>query len=406
MKILQTTLGFYPAVGWGGPVKIVYENSKELIDRGHQVTVYCTNLMDKKNYIQKGTYETEIDGIRVVYFHTFRIPQWPGTLGPIWLPDMKKYLDKECQSFDVIHINGYRNLMNLAVSTAARRNNVPFVIQPHGGLPIIVNSHFIKRVYDKVLGGQELLKVGAIIALQESERQQALEHGIPDDLIKIIPNGLNLSSQPKMQTFGAFRKKYQIPLSSPVILFLGRINKKKGTDMLVKAFSQLLDLDPYLVIAGPDDGQLEEVKALIAEYDLQEKVRLTGLLAGEDIASAYQDSDLFALPCRADTFPTTILEACFYELPMVITDRCESADIVKDKVADIVPFDIEAFALGMRRLIVDRNHYSVYKQNCPKLMQEQFSVSSTVNRLESVYRQVIEKSKLKSSEEMRNENSF
>jgi hypothetical protein len=51
MNILQVTLGFYPAQAWGGPVKIVHQNSRELVRRGHQVTIYCTNLLDKKNKI-------------------------------------------------------------------------------------------------------------------------------------------------------------------------------------------------------------------------------------------------------------------------------------------------------------------------------------------------------------------
>ncbi len=49
MKILHVTLGFYPAVGWGGPVKIVRENGLELIRRGHEVIVCCTNLFDKRS---------------------------------------------------------------------------------------------------------------------------------------------------------------------------------------------------------------------------------------------------------------------------------------------------------------------------------------------------------------------
>lgn len=394
MNILQITLGFYPATAWGGPIKIVYENSIELIKRGHQVTVYCTNLFDKKNYIQRGTYQKEIDGIRVVYFHTLRFPTWPGTLGPIWLPDLKKWLKKEINTFDIIHINGYRNLMIPVITQVASKKKVPFIIQPHGALPIIVNSQVVKKTYDLLLGGQELKKIGGLIALQESEKQQALQRGISKDRIEIIPNGLNLTHQPMGRRKGEFRRKYHIPAGSPVILFLGRINKKKGTDMLIEAFARLRDLDAYLVIAGPDDGQLAEVKTIIAKHNLHDRVRLPGLLKGDDIASAYQDSDLFVLPCRTDTFPTTIMEACYYGLPMVVTDRCEMADIIKDQVAEIVPFDSEAFSDGIRHLLVDQHLYKTYKANCPKLMEEQFSIKSTVDRLEKLYKRVIGESRL------------
>jgi len=392
LNILQITLGFYPAVGWGGPVKIVYENSQELIRKGHQVTVYCTNLMDKNKSINRGTFEKELNGIRVVYFNTLRIPFWPGTLGPIWLPELKHFLRKECRSFDIIHINGYRNLMVPVITLAAKHYGVPYIIQPHGDLPVIVNSHFIKRIYDRLIGRQELKDLRVLIALQESERKQALQKGIPDEKIKIIGNGLNLSNQPRVAKKGEFRKKHRIPPNVPVILFLGRINKKKGPDMLIGAFAGLVDLNAYLVIAGPDDGQLEEIKTLIYNNNLDNRVILPGLLTGEEIAAAYQDSTIFVLPCRFDTFPTTIMEACYYELPMVITDRCESAYIVKDKIADIVPFNEEAFSNGMRHLLVNQDHYEKYKQNCNKLMEEEFSVKSTVNKLEKLYQDIIQKS--------------
>ena len=138
MNILQVTLGFYPAESWGGPVKVVHQNGRELVKRGHQVTVYCTNLLDKKHVIQRGTFEREFQGMRIVYFDTWRLPWWRGTLGPFWLPQLSAYLAREMPDVDVVHLNGYRSPMMLAVAQAARRAGVPVVTQPDGTLPIVV----------------------------------------------------------------------------------------------------------------------------------------------------------------------------------------------------------------------------------------------------------------------------
>ena len=180
-----------------------------------------------------------------------------------------------------------------------------------------------------------------------------------------------------------------MPRDQPLILFLGRINKKKGTDMLVDAFRQLKMLDAYLAIAGPDDGQLAEVKALIGRYHLEQRVSLPGLLSGLDVLAAFQDADLFVLPCRADTFPFAIIEACLAGTPMVITDRCEIADMVRDRVADIVPFDACAFAAGMERLLTDRERYQRYRANCQIMIRDTFSIEAVVDQLESLYERVI-----------------
>ncbi len=348
MNILQVTLGYYPAIAWGGPVKIVHQYSRELIERGHHVTVFCTNLLNKREKIEQGTFERTLDGIRVVYFDTINLSWWPGTLGPIWLPDLTGYLIREISTYDVIHINGSRNLMVIPIARAARRAEIPYIIQPHGGLPIIVNSFVLKRLYDRLLGNQEFKGMNALIALQEAERIKAVERGIPDSLIEIIPNGIDLSEQRELPEKGEFRNRFSIPLENPLILFLGRINRKKGTDMLVKAFAKLDNNDAILAIVGPDDGQLTEVISLIKEYRIKDRVILTGLLTGKDVLGALQDADLFVLPCRTDTYPTTIMEACLTNTPMVITDGCEIAYLVKDRVAEVVPFDIQAFASGVR----------------------------------------------------------
>lgn len=389
MNILQVTLGFHPATAWGGPVKIVHENSRELIRRGHRVTVYCTNLLDKQRYISPGTFEREVDGIRVVYFHTWRLPWWPGTLGPIWLPDLPATLRREMHTFDVAHLNGYRNLMLFPVARAARRAGVPLVVQPHGALPIIVNSFLAKRLYDRLLGAQELGHLSALIAGQASEREQALAHGVPAGRIVMVPNGMDPTARETMPPRGTFRARVGLDATTPLILFLGRINRKKGADMLVEAFARMAHPTAHLAIVGPDDGQLAEVQALIAARGLEARVSLPGLLTGPEVLAAFRDADLFVLPCRADTFPMVVVEACLAGTPMLLTDRCEIADLVAGRVADVVPFDTAHFAAAMARLLTDRDRAERYRAACPAVLRDTFSLQAVGDQLEALYTRVI-----------------
>jgi glycosyltransferase involved in cell wall biosynthesis len=389
MHVLHVTLGFYPANGWGGPVKVVYDNGRELVRRGHRVTVYCTNLRDKKNKIRPGTFEQEIGGMRIVYHDTWHLPWWPGTLGPFWQPDLAAHLKGEIADFDVVHLNGYRSLMTLQVARIARGAGIPLVVQPHGSLPIISNSLFLKRVYDWVLGSLELKSISALIAMEESERRQALGRGIPPGTIEVVPNGIDSRDRGQLPEPGSFRRRFGLDPDRRLILFLGRINKIKGTDMLIEAFARLGHLDAQLAIVGPDDGQLSEVRSLIQRYDLDLRVSLTGLATGSDVLAAYQDADLYVLPSRSDAFPVTIMEACLMGTPMVITDRCEIAYLVRDRIADVAPFDADAFAAAMERLLTDRERYDRYRANCQEMLAHNFSIEAVVNRLEAVYRRVI-----------------
>ncbi len=74
------------------------------------------------------------------------------------------------------------------------------------------------------------------------------------------------------------KSKYKIPVNVPIILFMARINKKKGTDMLIEAF-KLIDpgLKAHLIISGPDDGQLREVQTLIKNFKLENRIIFTGI---------------------------------------------------------------------------------------------------------------------------------
>ena len=389
MQILFVTLGFYPALAWGGPVKVVYQNGKELVRRGHSVTVYCTNLLNKKQKIQPGTFERIVDRMRIVYFDTLHLSWWPGTLGPIWLPDLPAFLRREIKSFDVVHLNGYRNPMMLPIVQAARHAGVPFITQPQGTLPIVISSFLLKHIYDRLFGSIELKGIATLIALQERERQQALAHGIPAERIEIIPNGIEAYAREKLPEPGSFRRRYSLASDRPLILFLGRINKIKGTDMLVQAFAKLKIQDAQLAIVGPDDGQLHEVENMIQQLCLSDRVVVTGLIPDIDKMAAFQDADLFVLPSRSDAYPTTVMEACMVGIPMVITDRCEMAHLVTDRVADIVPFDPQAFATAIERLLTDHDRYARYQANCQNVFADTFSIGTVVDHLEAVYQRVI-----------------
>jgi glycosyltransferase involved in cell wall biosynthesis len=389
MNILQVTLGFYPAQTWGGPANVVYQNGKELVRRGHRITIYCTNLLNKKQKMGNETSEATVDGMRVVYFNTFHFRWWPGTLGPFWTPSLPSFLHREIKSFDIVHLNGYRSVMMLTVARAAQRSGVPIISQPHGTLPVIVNSFFAKRVYDRLFGHKELEDISALIALQNTEMQQAKALGIPNDRIVIIPNGIDPKKHDTAPEEGSFRRRFGLDMKKPMILFLGRISKVKGPDMLVEAFAKMKNVEAQLVIAGPDDGQLADVQKIIKSLSLEKKVFLTGLLRGSDVLSSLRDATLFVLPSRYDAFPCAVLEACMMGTPMVITDRCELSDLVQDRIADVVPFDSDAFALAMERLLRDDARYQRYRANSRDLLEKNFSIRSVVDRLETVYHKAV-----------------
>jgi len=390
MRILMATLGYLPAVAWGGPVKIVRQNAAELQRRGHEVVVIASNLLDKQHRLSKGNSEALVDGISVNYLDTRNVPSWRGTLGPTWLiPSARRQLVNLVAWSDIVHVNGSRNAVVMAAMKSAIQLNKPLVLQPHGTLQYIENSVFYKRMFDKLLFGKNLAGVDGFIAAQDHERKQLTTMGAANDRIHVVANGIDAPPGGNAyQRPGILRTRYSIAADEQIVLFLGRINHKKGTDLLVKAYAQLPERireHSYLIIAGPDDGQLDEVLTLVNAHGLQQRAIFTGLLNDEEVWSAYADTDLFVLPCRTDTFPMAIVEACAANVPMVLTDTCEIADMFREKAATVIPVEIQKIAEGIEQLLENECLRQQYRVGMAEIMRNHLSIEVIGDALEAVY---------------------
>src|SRR4030042_5742450 len=129
MKILQVIPYFYPAWSCAGPPRSVYGLSKELVKRGHEVTVFTTDALDGRNRIKEKREITDGIEIRrsrnlnnyIAYRH--RIFLSPGIINAM-REDLKKY--------DVVHLNEFRTLQNLLAHHYAMNYEVPYIVQPRG----------------------------------------------------------------------------------------------------------------------------------------------------------------------------------------------------------------------------------------------------------------------------------
>lgn len=395
MRVLFVSLGFPPAVAWGGPVRVVYENALELQRRGYEVGVCTSNLLDKGRRLAQDCIVKDVDGISVQYLQMYSIPDWPGTLGPtIMGPRASLRLWNQVGEADIVHVNGVRNAIALYAILFAHWRDKALVIQPHGTLPHIVNSIWFKRLFDLLLMKYLLTSAQVLMALQEVEKRQIVAAGGSSDLIEVVPNGMSFKDYEGSDYRGRFRQQYRISGEERIILFIGRINHKKGTDLLVKSFAHLLNsgMDAVrLVIAGPDDGQLDEVNSLIAHYGLDDKVLLTGLLTEDEVWTAYEDADVFVLPCRVDTFPMAIIEAARSGTPMVVTETCEMSDLVSGKAAEVVTTDVETIAQAIRKLLSDEQLRERYSVGARHLMETTFSIQAVGDRLEAIYQKALDR---------------
>ena len=200
----------------------------------------------------------------------------------------------------------------------------------------------------------------------------------------------DLSEFDNLPERGEFRTKYGLDANQKIILFLGRIHRIKGLDLLIKVFSDLAKFldDVKLVIAGPDDGYLTSLKKLVADSEISEKVLFTGPLYGQEKLKAYVDADVYILPSFYETFPMTLLEAMACGTPVIVTDRCGIADVINGQAGLVVPYDKDQLRDALLHMLSDDQMRLRFGEKGKLLVREKFNWEKIAEQVEGVYRGV------------------
>lgn len=378
MRVLFVLPAYYPAHDYGGPVPVARDTARRLAARGHEVTVWTTNLLTNDSKMGKKTEEREVDGLRTVYMNSVARYRWVGIS-----PDVFRYLDREISGYDVVHIYGYREFLTLAVARRARKAGVPYVLQALGTTARMKRSLSKKFVYDVLFGTSVLENAATLIAKSHLELQQYLEAGIGAERIQLIPNGMELPEGLSRLERGRFRRSIGVGEHEALLLFLGRIDPIKGLDLLVRAFAKVGGAK--LALVGPDEGYRGELERLVRKTGLEGTVVFVGPLYDEDKWRAYLDADVYVLPSVFENFPRTVLEAMGCGTPAIVTDRCGIAPQIKDRAGIVVPYDEAALVHAMRLLVGDPELREKFAREGRRMLDEEFSWEPLIGRLEDLY---------------------
>ena len=389
MKILQSHQYFYPARHRGGVLRSVYDLSKQLVEQGHEVTVWTTDVFDKKSRIRVDSNPVFVDGIKVFYFRGVPnglLPKYLLTLSREMLHEIRR----EISRFDIAHLHGFRSVQNILLYPYLKRNGIPYVEQAHGSLPKI-GKRGLKWLYDLFWGRKLLQDASKVIALTETEAEQYLDAGVNKDKIEIVPNAIDLSQFEDLPAKGEFRRKYSLGAKEKVTLSLGRIHKIKGLDLLARTFARISpELNNVkLVIVGPDSGYLSELTRVISQLRIGDRVLFTGPLYDRDKLEAYVDADVFVLPSVYEASPHTVLEACACGTPVIMTDRCGIAEIFDGQAGFVVPYDEEQLGDALMHMLTDEPARQQFGGNGRLLVQQRFDLPRIVEQTENIYKAVV-----------------
>jgi len=383
MKILQITPTFIPS-NFGG-VSLFYNVSKNLAKRGHQVVVFTTDIKDRYSRLSDIQNGRDIDGIKVYYFRN--ISNSLATKYCIAVPSgMYGVVRKEISNFDIIHLHNVRTFQNIIIHHYAKKYNIPYVLQAHGSLTTFFQKRWLKRIFDALWGYRIIRDASKVIAITNTEAEQYRSMGVSEDKIEVVPNGIDLAEFDNLPKRGAFWIKYGLESSEKIILYLGRIHRTKGLDLLAEAFTQLSKSlnNIKLVIVGPDDGYLPSLKKLIVNLGISNKVIFVGPLYGEEKLKAYVNADVFVTPSFYG-FPVTFVEACACRVPIVITEKGDTLDWIHNQVGYVGAYDRDHLKDAISRILTDSNLAEQFGKKGEILVRERFNWTKIVKQLEHIY---------------------
>jgi glycosyltransferase involved in cell wall biosynthesis len=380
----------------GGPSKAVLEMSGALAARGHDVDIVTTTLADRGSWspirlservevVETGR-RLARDGFCVTYCR----PVWPTR----WATsvEMSHVLRALIPKADVVHIHSLYLFPTLVASRLARLHGVPYLLRPHGSLdPYIRRRHrLLKVLYHAVVEDSALRGAAGIHFTTEEERQLAASALPPAVKSYVIPLGVDVAEFDELPNGSSVRQGLNLDRDAVLGLFLGRLNHKKGLDLLAPAFIQLCARLPNarLIVAGPDDDGLgRQFLAQCERGGVGDRVRLFGFLDRAQIKRMFAAADFWVLPSYSENFGISVVEAMAARLPVVITDRVNIWRSVRGAGAGVVTkAEVNSVSEGMLRVASQgAEARAVMGQRGRALCESEFSWQAVAQQLEGLY---------------------
>jgi glycosyltransferase involved in cell wall biosynthesis len=305
LKICLVNSYYYPWIG--GAETYARNLAENLVKRGHEVTVYCS-----ERPIESG--ESSINGVRVVRMRT--PAAFYGT--PLALFPSKIIADK----YDVIHSNFPSPYLAAASACLARLKSTPATLTWHNDLPPVTSSvAFIVKLHD-LISGSYLSTYKKIIATTKIYSRNSETLRRYQNKVVVIQNGVDTKRFNPKVNGTPIREKFGLG-GSKVMLFVGvftRWHAYKGLDVLLEAFKiarQDINSTKLLIVGGGE--MIEHYKSIARDLRLSNDVVFAGRVEDDELPPYYAACDFAILPSRdsSEGFGLVLLEAMACGKPVI-----------------------------------------------------------------------------------------
>ncbi len=379
MKIAYVHDAVYPFIK-GGAEKRMYELSRRLVKRGHEVHVFGMRWWGKEPTIeQEGVQLHGVYKAFPLYSRGRRSIRAAIAFAGAVLPQLMK------GSFDVIdcYQAPYLHAFPTKVGAMLKRT------------PLVVTWHEVWRGYwQEYLGAlgtigklmERTILLGLanrVIAVSDQTKDDLVSLGVNAAKVSIVPNGIDFDSISKVA-----------PSSEKLdVVYLGRLIKPKNVDVLLRAAADLKEEFPGVKVGIIGDGpEGENLKKLAKELAIQENIKFFGFVEDfNEVAALMKSSKVFVIPSTQEGGASIVtLEANACGLPAIATDHPLGIDkrlILEGKTGFFVNLSPEAFADKIRLVLKDGKFRDGLKENAVEFAKR-YDWERITSEIERVYQEL------------------
>lgn len=379
--VLIVIPSFYPAVIYGGPIVSTYKTCLALNDRGVDFSVCTTNA--------NGNTKLKLIKNKPVHDLGFAVKYYNETFVGKFSLRLLLNLWFDILTSKVIHIQSIFSTpvpIALFYSWLFRKN---IVLSPRGSLGAwcLNQKNITKKIWINLFI-RPFLKRVVWHATSEQEKNEIISL-FKGGEVSIIPNGIDLNLFSKYKANKSyFIDKYHLSSSTSVVVSMGRIEKKKGFDILLHAIKFILDLghDIHVFIAGPDYGELHNLTLLAQDLKISDKVSFVGNIDGTDKLDFLGAADVFAMPSHNENFGNVYAEALACGTPIIASKNTPWHEV---EVFDCGRW-VDNNYVDTAEAIVDilNKNSSVLQANCINYIS-QFAWDSVASEFQKLYQRMM-----------------
>ena len=276
---------------------------------------------------------------------------------------------------DVVHLMGHWSVLNALVYRHARRYGKPYLFSPAGTLAQAGRSLWLKRLYNALVGRRLVQNARGWIAVTPGEFEAFATYGVPAARVTVLPNGIAPAPEPDAAALRAMH------VLAPYLLFVGRLHRVKGPDLLLEAFLAIAGRFPRhrLLFIGPDDGMREPLEETARRSGQGSRVVFLGYRAGAEKDAAYRCAELLVVPSRSEAMSLVALEAGIRGTPALVTDRCGFDELREIDPRLVAPASADGLASRMAALLEDADAPHRVGDRMRVFVQERYSWQRSID---------------------------